>query len=190
MQSNRETPAKNCDMFLVSIYLANRECRIGVMSPSLGENPANCQYLRFTYETTWQVAICGHCHFVVDKPMIVEHLKSVHRLVDSNTDAILLVLRMYRLRPHLAVIWDDTIEDQLDESDDEDQGPALFPEPAFRPGSKALEGIPILSGYKCPLCDQRLVHVCVATKEGMRTHYKRKHRGQVVDYNEVKVQAF
>lgn len=142
------------------------------------------------YENTWQVAICKICHFVVDKAMVVEHLKSVHRLVVPNANAVLLVLRMYRLRPHLAVIWNDTVEHQLDDSDDEDQGPPLFAEPAFRPGSKALEDIPILNGYKCTLCDQKLIHVCVATKEGMRTHYKRRHRGQAVEYPEVKVQAF
>ncbi|KAJ8099523.1 hypothetical protein POJ06DRAFT_257202 [Lipomyces tetrasporus] len=152
--------------------------------------PRTLDDIGLVYENTWHVAICKLCHFVVDKAIVVKHLKSVHRLVVPNDNAVLLVLRMYKLRPHLAVIWNDTVENQLDESDDEGPGPALFTEPAFRPGSKALEDIPILNGYKCALCDQKLIHVCVATKEGMRTHYKRRHTGQAVEYNEVKVQAF
>ncbi|KAK9321830.1 hypothetical protein V1517DRAFT_339407 [Lipomyces orientalis] len=84
------------------------------------EEPPTLDHIGFTYENTWQVAICKLCHFVVDKAVVVEHLKGVHRLVVPNANAVLLVLRMYRLGPHLAVIWNDTVERQLDEFDDED----------------------------------------------------------------------
>ncbi|KAK9242220.1 hypothetical protein V1506DRAFT_509649 [Lipomyces tetrasporus] len=110
------------------------------------EEPRTLDDIGLTYETTWQVAICKLCHFVIDKAM-----------------------------PHLAVIWNDTVENELDESDDEGQGPALFTKPAFRPGSKALAHIPVLPGYKCPLCDQKLTHICVATKgqgQGQGCHFK------------------
>ncbi|KAK9311043.1 hypothetical protein V1524DRAFT_457723 [Lipomyces starkeyi] len=84
--------------------------------------PRTLDDIGFSHENTWQVAICDCCHFVVDMPMVIEHLTSVHGLEVPNTNDVLLVLRMHRLRPHLAIIWDDTIEDQLDESDDESQG--------------------------------------------------------------------
>ncbi|KAK9481495.1 hypothetical protein V1527DRAFT_522585 [Lipomyces starkeyi] len=146
--------------------------------------------LGFTIEDTWQVAICDLCHFVVDRAKVIEHLTTVHGLVVQSHDSVLRVLRMLRLRPHLAIIWDDTIEGQLDESDDEDQGAQLFSPPAFRPGSAPLQGIAVKDGFKCRVCAQKLHHVCVTTQEGMRTHYKRNHKGQAVEYPEVKVQAF
>jgi hypothetical protein len=85
-------------------------------------DPRTMADLGFTIEATWKVAICDLCHFVVDKAMVIEHITSVHGLEVANANAVLLVLRMHRLRPHLAIIWDDAIEDQLDESDDESQG--------------------------------------------------------------------
>ncbi|KAK9326487.1 hypothetical protein V1520DRAFT_153792 [Lipomyces starkeyi] len=88
------------------------------------EEPRTLDDIGFTYENTWQVAICNLCHFVVDKAMVIEHLASVHALEVPNANAVLLVLRMHRLRPHLAIIWDDAIEDQLDESDDECNAPS------------------------------------------------------------------
>ncbi|KAK9249925.1 hypothetical protein V1507DRAFT_446217 [Lipomyces tetrasporus] len=78
----------------------------------------------------------------------------------------------------------------LYESDDEDQRAPLFNPPAFRPGSAPLRRIPVQDGFKCQLCAQKLHHVCVTTKESTRTHYKRNHKGQAVEYYEVKVQAF
>ncbi|KAJ8098488.1 hypothetical protein POJ06DRAFT_152207 [Lipomyces tetrasporus] len=82
------------------------------------------------------------------------------------------------------------VEDMLYESDDEDQRAPLFNPPAFRPGSAPLRRIPVQDGFKCQLCAQKLHHVCVTTKESTRTHYKRNHKGQAVEYYEVKVQAF
>ncbi|ODQ74684.1 hypothetical protein LIPSTDRAFT_226800 [Lipomyces starkeyi NRRL Y-11557] len=116
--------------------------------------------LGFTIESIWHVAICQRCHFVVDKGMIIDHLNGIHGFEIRNVNAVLLVLRMYHLRIHLAVIWDDNIEDQLDDSDDEDRGPSFFNPPAFRPGSAALQGILVHDGFKCQLCEQRLHHVC------------------------------
>ncbi|KAK9491455.1 hypothetical protein V1508DRAFT_457031, partial [Lipomyces doorenjongii] len=113
------------------------------------EGPHKMADLGLTYENTWNVAVCDRCHFVVDKAMVIEHLTTVHGLVAQNYDSVLRVLRMHRLRPHLAIIWDDAIEDQLDESDDEDQGAQLFNPPAFRPGSASLQGIPVQDGFKC-----------------------------------------
>ncbi|KAK9311391.1 hypothetical protein V1524DRAFT_442621 [Lipomyces starkeyi] len=110
--------------------------------------------------------------------MVIEHLTSVHGLEVPNANAVLLVLRMHH-----------AIEDQLDESDDESQGIQLFNPPAFRPGSAPLQGIPVQDGFKCQLCEQRLRQVCVISKEGMRTHYKRHHKAQAVEYYSVQVQA-
>ncbi|KAK9357797.1 hypothetical protein V1504DRAFT_30889 [Lipomyces starkeyi] len=121
------------------------------------DEPRTLDDIGFSYENTWQVAICDFCHFVVDMPMVIEHLTSVHGLEVPNANAVLLVLRMHRLRPHLAITWDDAIEDQLDESDDESQGIQLFNPPAFRPGSAPLQGIPVQDGFKCQLCEQRAV---------------------------------
>ncbi|KAK9481506.1 hypothetical protein V1527DRAFT_499697 [Lipomyces starkeyi] len=146
--------------------------------------------LGFTIEDTWKVAICEHCHFIVDKSMIIDHLKGIHGLEIRNVNAVLLVLRANHLRIHLAVIWDDNMEHQLDDSDDEDRGPLFFNPPAFRPGSAALQGIPVHDGFKCQLCEQRQHHVCTTTKKGMRTHYSRYHSGQSVEYHPAKVQAF
>ncbi|KAK9489132.1 hypothetical protein V1508DRAFT_362467 [Lipomyces doorenjongii] len=146
--------------------------------------------LGFTTEDTWKVAICDHCHFIVDKSMIIDHIKGIHRLEIRNVNAVLLVLRMNHLRIHLPVIWDDNVDDQLDDSEEEDRGPSFFHPPAFRPGSAALQGIPVHDGFKCQLCEQRLHHACTITKKGMRTHYSRYHGGQSVEYHPAKFQAF
>ncbi|KAK9349615.1 hypothetical protein V1523DRAFT_181017 [Lipomyces doorenjongii] len=145
--------------------------------------------LGFTIDDTWKVAICEQCHFIVDKSMIIDHLKGVHKREILNVDAVMQILRMYHLRPHLAVIWDDTSEDLLDESDDEDRQ-SYFTPPAFRPGSGALQRIQIKDGFKCHLCEERLHHMCVTTKEGLRTHHARYHRGEVLEYHATRVQAF
>ncbi|KAK9342129.1 hypothetical protein V1522DRAFT_461063 [Lipomyces starkeyi] len=146
--------------------------------------------LGFVIEAMWQVAICTHCKFVVDKALFTDHLKLKHGLDNPNEDAILHVVRQYALRPHLAIIWDETTENEVDESDDEDHGSSLFNPTAFRPGSAALRGIPVQDGFKCEVCEQRLRHICVKTKEGMRTHYKRHHLDQTVEYHQIRVQAF
>ncbi|KAK9489177.1 hypothetical protein V1508DRAFT_442917, partial [Lipomyces doorenjongii] len=107
-------------------------------------DPHTMAHLGFTIDDTWKVAICEQCHFIVDKSMIMDHLKGVHKREILNVDAVVQILRMYHLRPHLAVIWDDTSEDPdlLDESDDEDSR-SYFTPPAFRPGSEALQRIQI-----------------------------------------------
>ncbi|KAK9427429.1 hypothetical protein V1505DRAFT_402569 [Lipomyces doorenjongii] len=173
-----------CGAAMAGVYSLRRHlARLTVIDPCTLDD------IGFTYESTCQVAICNHCHFVVDRAMIVDHLRIVHRLDVPNANAVLLVLSMHRLRPHLAIIWDDAIEDQLDESDDEGQGTPGFHPPAFRPGSAPLQGIPVQDGFKCQLCAQRLRQVCVTSKEGMRTHYRRHHKGQAVEYYSVQVQA-
>ncbi|KAK9427093.1 hypothetical protein V1505DRAFT_351509 [Lipomyces doorenjongii] len=146
--------------------------------------------LGFMIEAIWKVAICSRCMVVVDKAQLISHLKLKHGLDDPNEDAILQVARQYALRPHLAIIWDETTENQVDDSDDEDHGSSLFNPTAFRPGSLALRGIPAQDGFKCEVCEQRLRHICVKTKEGMRTRYKRHHPNQTVEYHQVRVQAF
>ncbi|KAK9482123.1 hypothetical protein V1527DRAFT_447888 [Lipomyces starkeyi] len=146
--------------------------------------------LGFMIEATWKVAVCTRCKFVVDKAVLIDHLKLKHGLDYRDEDAILQVTRQYGLRPHLAIIWDEIAENQVDESDDEDHGSWLFNPTAFRPGSAALRGVPVQDGFKCELCEQRLRHICVKTRQGMRTHYKRHHPGQTVEYHQVRVQAF
>ncbi|KAK9426883.1 hypothetical protein V1505DRAFT_407751 [Lipomyces doorenjongii] len=146
--------------------------------------------LGFMIEAIWKVAICSRCMVVVDNAQLISHLKLKHGLDDPNEDAILQVARQYALRPHLAIIWDETTENQVDDSDDEDHGSSLFNPTAFRPGSVALRGIPAQDGFKYDVCEQRLRHICVKTKEGMRTHYKRHHPNQTVEYHQVRVQAF
>ncbi|KAK9481438.1 hypothetical protein V1527DRAFT_161981 [Lipomyces starkeyi] len=41
--------------------------------------------LGFTIEDTWKVAICDHCHFIVDKSMIIDHIKGIHGLECNAT---------------------------------------------------------------------------------------------------------
>ncbi|ODQ71401.1 hypothetical protein LIPSTDRAFT_4650 [Lipomyces starkeyi NRRL Y-11557] len=84
-----------------------------------------------------------------------------------ETNAVYRVAQMYNLRPHLAIIWDEETEYQLDESDDESENP-LFEPPGFRPGSAPLRGIPVQDGYKCMSCELDLREVCVTAKEGVR----------------------
>ncbi|KAK9371663.1 uncharacterized protein V1513DRAFT_461190 [Lipomyces chichibuensis] len=120
--------------------------------------PRTLDDIGFSYEYICKVAICDLSCMGSKSP---------------NANAVLRVLRMHRLRPHLVIIWDDAIEDQLDESDDGTQGIQLFSPPAFRSGSAPLHGIPVQDGFKCQLCEQMLTHVCVTTKKGLRTHYKR-----------------
>ncbi|KAK9358851.1 hypothetical protein V1504DRAFT_256946 [Lipomyces starkeyi] len=118
--------------------------------------------------------------------MIIDHLKGIHGLEIRNVNAVLLVLRMYHLRIHLPVIWDDNMEDQLDDSDDEDRGPSFFNSPAFRPGSAALQGISVHDGFKCQLCEQRLHHVCTTTKKAkVQAFYGRSKIASQVRYVEV-----
>ncbi|KAK9486020.1 hypothetical protein V1527DRAFT_482434 [Lipomyces starkeyi] len=69
--------------------------------------------LGFMIEATWKVAICTRCKFVVDKAVLIDHLKQKHGLDNSIEDAILQVARQYALRPHLAIIWDEIAENQL-----------------------------------------------------------------------------
>ncbi|KAK9357357.1 hypothetical protein V1504DRAFT_436808 [Lipomyces starkeyi] len=145
--------------------------------------------LGFTIEQTWHVSICTRCKFVVDKAMWIEHIEEKHCLQVANADAVWLLRRTCNLMPHLAIVWDESTEDQLDESDDEQEGTSQFNPGAFRPGSAPLEGIPVHDGFKCQLCEQMLSHVRVTTKEGLRT-LQEDHRGQTVDYHPVHVQAF
>ncbi|KAK9427526.1 hypothetical protein V1505DRAFT_424145 [Lipomyces doorenjongii] len=156
----------------------------------LNPQPSALEDIGFTYENIWQDAICTRCKFVVDKAVLIDHLTQKHGLDNLNEDTVLRVAHQYVLRPHLAIIWDETTENQVDDSDDEDHGSSLFNPTAFRPGSVALRGIRAQDGFKCEVCEQRLRHICVKTKEGMRTHYRRHHPDQAVEYHQVRVQAF
>ncbi|KAK9326598.1 hypothetical protein V1520DRAFT_358836 [Lipomyces starkeyi] len=51
--------------------------------------------LGLVIEAMWQVAICTHCKFVVDKALFIDHLKLKHGLDNPNEDAILHVVRQY-----------------------------------------------------------------------------------------------
>ncbi|KAK9357332.1 hypothetical protein V1504DRAFT_494537 [Lipomyces starkeyi] len=120
--------------------------------------------LGFMIEATWKVAISTRCKFVVDKAVLIDRLKLKHGLDNPNEDAILQIARQYALRPHLAIIWDETTENQVDESDDEDHGSSPFNPTAFRPGSVAVRGIPAQDGFKCEVCETPSY---LRTKEGM-----------------------
>ncbi|KAK9489564.1 hypothetical protein V1508DRAFT_427611 [Lipomyces doorenjongii] len=65
---------------------------------------------------TWTVAICTLCKFVVDKALLVDHLGLKHGLDNPNDGAILQVARQYAPRPHLAIIWNEATENQVDKS--------------------------------------------------------------------------
>ncbi|KAK9349621.1 hypothetical protein V1523DRAFT_337712, partial [Lipomyces doorenjongii] len=87
-------------------------------------------------------------------------------------------------------VWDERTERELDDSDDEHAGRTGYASIAFRPGAAAVEGVAVVDGYKCVLCENGLQHRCVQSKEAMRTHYRRQHPSQVVDFCSVRVQAF
>ncbi|KAK9342744.1 hypothetical protein V1522DRAFT_279786 [Lipomyces starkeyi] len=141
-------------------------------------------------DLVWNVLICNRCHYIVDKSMITSHLTNVHKLKIADESAMLNTIRSYKIRPHLAIVWDDLIEEELGQSDDAYSGPRPFALDAFRPGQAAIDGISVLDGYKCVLCESVLKHRCVRSKDAMRTHYKRNHDDQVVEFCPVRVQAF
>ncbi|KAK9490114.1 hypothetical protein V1508DRAFT_406605 [Lipomyces doorenjongii] len=126
--------------------------------------------LGFMIEAIWKVAICSRC-------MVV--------------DAILHVACQYALRPHLAILWDETTENQG--SGFRRRGPRFiaFNPTAFRPGSLALRGIPGQDGFKCEVCEQRLRHICRHHPFHIR-HVRPflTHPNQTVEYHQVRVQAF
>ncbi|KAK9249907.1 hypothetical protein V1507DRAFT_446227 [Lipomyces tetrasporus] len=107
--------------------------------------------------------------------MTTSHLTNVHKLKIADESAMFNTIRSYKIRPHLAIVWDDLVEEELD---------------AFRPGQAAIDGISVLDGYKCVLCESVLKHRCVRSKDAMRTHYERNHDDQVVEFCPVRVQAF
>ncbi|KAK9426862.1 hypothetical protein V1505DRAFT_351806, partial [Lipomyces doorenjongii] len=143
-----------------------------------------------TFNPRWNVLICNRCHYIVDKSMITSHLTNVHRLIIADKRAMFRTIQSYKLRPHLAIVWDELSEEGLGESDDEYSGPRAFEAEAFRPGQAAIDGISVLDGYKCVACESALKHRCVQSKEAMRTHYRRNHDNQVLEFHPVRVQAF
>ncbi|KAK9320193.1 hypothetical protein V1517DRAFT_356096 [Lipomyces orientalis] len=136
----------------------------------------------FIFNPTSNVLICNRCHYIVYKSMVVTHLTKVHNLKIADERATFSTTRSYIIRPHLAIVWDDLIEEGLGESDDDYSVPRAFALDAFRPGQAAVDGIPVLDGV--------LTHRCVQSKETMRTHYRRNHDNQVVEFCPVRVQAF
>ncbi|KAK9365283.1 hypothetical protein V1509DRAFT_642799 [Lipomyces kononenkoae] len=76
-------------------------------------------------------------------------------------------------------------------SDDEDAGGADFPVEGFRPGSGAINGIPVSDGWKCLRCELAGTHRCMQSSEAMGSHFKRVHAndGDKVDSSPVHVQA-
>ncbi|KAK9364314.1 hypothetical protein V1509DRAFT_573035, partial [Lipomyces kononenkoae] len=154
------------------------------------DNCASLGGIGLSFNREWNVITCDQCHHIVDKAMVEDHLTNVHKLVIEDKSAMWCTIRAYRLRPHLAVVWDDGTEQQLDDSDDEYAGRTGFEPGAFRPGAAAVEGVSVVDGFKCVLCESDLQHRCVQSKEAMRTHYKRNHANQVVEFQPVRVQAF
>ncbi|KAK9481864.1 hypothetical protein V1527DRAFT_516266 [Lipomyces starkeyi] len=73
-------------------------------------------------------------------------------------------MRLYKLRPHLIVIWDESTEQELDDSDDEGASTKEFEVEAFRPGSAAISDVPIVDGLKCITCERGLTHKCLQSK--------------------------
>ncbi|KAK9492034.1 hypothetical protein V1508DRAFT_448904 [Lipomyces doorenjongii] len=141
-------------------------------------------------EEDWHVIVCTRCKFIIDEAHVIRHLKEKHKTQIINDDDVRQLIRQQGPREHLTVIWDEATERQLDESDDDDQTQTQFKPAAFKPGSFALRGIPVEDGFKCQLCEQMIKHVCVTTKEGMRSHYMRHHPEATIEYIKVKVQAF
>ncbi|KAK9364629.1 hypothetical protein V1509DRAFT_601059 [Lipomyces kononenkoae] len=156
------------------------------------DSSATCSIatLGLMIEEDWHVVVCVLCKFVIDKAHVIGHFKEKHKMDIGNNDEVGQLMRDHRLRPHLAVIWDEATEERLDESDDDDHGRPHFTPAAFRPGSVALSGIPVQDGFKCQLCEQRLHHVCVTTHASMRSHYNRHHPNEKVECQKVRVQAF
>ncbi|KAK9489008.1 hypothetical protein V1508DRAFT_131685, partial [Lipomyces doorenjongii] len=100
------------------------------------------------FNSVWNIFICKRCCRVVDKSGMARHLTRVHKLTISNLDTMLTTLRSYNVRAHLAVIWDQRIEEDLDDSDGDSAWQETFKEVAFRPGSRAIDGIPVYDGFK------------------------------------------
>ncbi|KAK9490507.1 hypothetical protein V1508DRAFT_399809 [Lipomyces doorenjongii] len=99
------------------------------------------------YNSQWNVMTCNRCNHIVDKSVVEDQLTNIHKLEIQDKSALWRTIQAYRLRPHLAVVWDDGTEQQLDDSDDEYAGRTGF-ESGFRPGAAAVEGVSVVDGYK------------------------------------------
>ncbi|KAK9426838.1 hypothetical protein V1505DRAFT_286873, partial [Lipomyces doorenjongii] len=154
------------------------------------EDCASLGGIGFSFNPEWNVLTCNYCRHIVDKSMLKQHLTMVHKLTIQDEGAMWQTIRSHRIRAHLVVVWDERTERELDDSDDEHAGRTGYASIAFRPGAAAVEGVAVVDGYKCVLCENGLQHRCVQSKEAMRTHYRRQHPSQVVDFCSVRVQAF
>ncbi|KAK9318967.1 hypothetical protein V1517DRAFT_355445 [Lipomyces orientalis] len=146
---------------------------------------ASLEGVGFKYNHYWDVPTCNRCPHVVDKSTIEDHLTNVHKLEIQDNGAMWRTIRAYRIRPHLAVVWDDKTELELDDSDDEyekkdENSMTGFASGTYRPGAAAVDGVSVIDGYKCVQCESALQHRCVQSKEALRTHYKRKHANQAI----------
>ncbi|KAK9371590.1 uncharacterized protein V1513DRAFT_487754 [Lipomyces chichibuensis] len=142
------------------------------------------------YDSEWNVLVCKRCHHIVDQSMMAHHLTKVHKLKVKDEEALWRTMRLYKLRPHLTVIWDESTEQEMDDSDDEGTTAKDFEAEAFRPGSAAISDVLIADGFKCLTCERALTHKCLQSKGAMRTHFTRNHPGRDMELCQVRVQAF
>ncbi|KAK9326512.1 hypothetical protein V1520DRAFT_394446 [Lipomyces starkeyi] len=141
-------------------------------------------------DSEWNVLICKRCHHIVDPSMTVHHLTKVHKLMVEDEESLWRTMRSYKLRPHLIVIWDESTEQEMDDSDDEGSSTKAFEMEAFRPGSTAISDVPIAHGFKCLTCERALTHKCLQSKGAMRIHFTRNHPNRDIEFCPVRVQAF
>ncbi|KAK9385129.1 hypothetical protein V1515DRAFT_617600 [Lipomyces mesembrius] len=136
------------------------------------------------------VLICKRCHHIVDPAMMMHHLTEVHKLTVKDEESLWRTMSSCELRPHLIVIWDESTEQELDDSDEEDTRTEEFEMEAFRPGSAAISDVPIADGFKCLTCERALTHKCFQSKGTMRTHFTRNNPNCDMEFCPVRIQAF
>ncbi|KAK9482499.1 hypothetical protein V1527DRAFT_379183, partial [Lipomyces starkeyi] len=119
------------------------------------------------FDPVWNAIISKRCNHIVDQSMMTNHLTKVHNFKIDDKTALWATMQLYKVRPHLLVMWDESTERAMDESDDEDAHGCTkdYTMVPFRPGSAAINGIPVSDGFKCLRYEGALTNRCLRSKE-------------------------
>ncbi|KAK9242702.1 hypothetical protein V1506DRAFT_555903 [Lipomyces tetrasporus] len=140
------------------------------------------QSFGFQIDSQWRVAVCKPCKYIVDPVDIATHISKIHGMVIPDIGKLDSVVRVARLRSHLAVISPGSQANNECISHDTDDDEI----PAFAPDSNAINGLPVYCGFKCLICQD----TCTLKRESMRAHISRQHRGVDGRYATAYVQVF
>ncbi|KAK9357142.1 hypothetical protein V1504DRAFT_465585, partial [Lipomyces starkeyi] len=89
-----------------------------ITGTSIGDG-STLEGMGLIFNPEWNVLICKRCRHIVDQSMILDHLTKTHKLNLEDDGLVWRTLRSYKVRPHLLVMWDESVERELDDSDDD-----------------------------------------------------------------------